>query len=131
MAAKSLRGLCAGAIAVTLGTPWVAQAQTAAGDVTVLTIIDVVSDYAMPQNVEKSASLLSKLAAATQHAPGLVSFKILRDASRPNHFVIDGVWQDMKSFDMYSAAEATRAFRQALQPGQGGPFDERVYIDLK
>ena len=131
MTAKSFLGLCAGAIVWTLGTPGLALAQTAVGGVTVLTIIDVVSDYAMPQNVEKSATLLSKLAAETQHAPGLVSFKILRDATRPNHFVIDSVWKDMKSFDMYSAAETTRAFRQAFQPGQGAPFDEGIYVDLK
>ncbi len=123
--------LCAAVMAATLGTRPLALAQPAVGDVTVLTIIDVVPDFAMPRNVETSASLLGKLAAETQHAPGLVSFKILRDAARPNHFVIDSVWQDMKSFDMYSGAETTRAFRQAFQPGQGGPFDERVYVDLK
>jgi hypothetical protein len=37
----------------------------------------------------------------------------------------------MKSFDDYTGAEATRTFRQALQSKLGGPFDERVYIDLK
>jgi quinol monooxygenase YgiN len=131
MTSKFVLGCRAAAIALTFGAPALAQAQAAAGDVTVLTIIDVVPDYAMPRNVENSAALLSKLAADTQHAPGLVSFKILRDATRPNHFVIDSVWKDMNSFAGYSGAETTRTFRQAFQPGQGGPFDERIYVDLK
>ena len=101
------------------------------GPVTVVTIIDVVSNYAMPQNVENSAAALTKLAADTQKMPGLVSFKILRDASRSNHFVILAVWKDMHSFETYSAADSTKNFRQIFQPRQGGPFDERVYVDLK
>ena len=60
-----------------------------------------------------------------------MNFKLLHDASRSNHFVIMGIWQDMKSFETYSGAETTKQFRQAFQPRQGGPFDERVYVDLK
>ena len=120
-----MAGLLLGA---TISPAW---AQASAGPVTVLTIIDVVPNYAMPKNVESSAELLAKLAADTQHAPGVVSFKILRDASRSNHFVIQAVWQDMPAFEAYSGAETTKQFRAAFQPRQGGPFDERVYVDLK
>ena len=108
-----------------------ARAQAPAGYITVVTIIDVLSNANVPQNVENSGALLDKLAADTQQAPGIVSFKILRDASRTNHFIILGVWKDMKSFEAYSGAESTRAFRQAFQSKLGGPFDERIYIDLK
>jgi quinol monooxygenase YgiN len=108
-----------------------ARAQSPAGNITVVTIIDVLSNANVPQNVENSNALLNKLAADTQQAPGLASFKILRDASRANHFIILAVWKDMKSFEDYSGAEATRAFRQAFQPRLGGPFDERIYVDLK
>jgi quinol monooxygenase YgiN len=107
------------------------RAQAPVGPVTVLTIIDVVPNYAMAQNVETSAALLQKLAADTQHAPGMVSFKILRDATRSNHFVIEAVWKDMPSFDAYTGSDTTKQFRAAFQPRQGGPFDERVYVDLK
>jgi len=75
--------------------------------------------------------LLDKQAADAQQTPGVVSFKVLREAARANHFIIFGVWKDMKSFEIYSASETTRAFRQAFQPKLGGPFDERIYIDLK
>ena len=106
-------------------------AETSTGPITVLTIIDVVPDYAIPDNVAISSSLLAKLAEDTQHAPGAISFKILRDAARPNHFVIFSFWEDMRAFAIYSGSDTTKAFRQALQPRQGGPFDERVYVDLK
>jgi quinol monooxygenase YgiN len=114
-----------------IGASGAVQAQSLAGNITVVTIIDVLSNANVPQNVENSNALLDKLATDTQQAPGLVSFKILRDASRLNHFIILGVWKDMKAFDTYSGAETTRAFRQAFQPKLGGPFDERVYVDLR
>ena len=102
-----------------------------AGPVTVVTIIDVLSNANIPQNVENSNALLNKLAADAQHAPGVVSFKILREANRANHFIIFGTFKDMAAFEAYSGSETTRTFRQALQPKLGGPFDERLYIDLK
>jgi len=117
--------------ALVIDTPGSARAQSPAGNISVVTIIDVLSNANVPQNVENSNSLLNKLAADTQQAPGFVSFKILRDAGRSNHFIIFAVWKDMKSFEDYSGAETTRAFRQAFQPKLGGPFDERIYIDLK
>jgi quinol monooxygenase YgiN len=121
--------VCAAALALSLQARVVA-AETS-GNITVLTIVDVTPDYALADNVRKSAALLADLAAATQNSPGVVSFKILRDARRDNHFVIEGIWTDMKSFDLYSGAAATRAFRAAFQPGAAGPFDERIYVDLK
>ena len=108
-----------------------ARAQTPAGNVTVVTLIDVLSNANIPQNVESAGALLDKLAADARQSSGVVSFKILREATRANHFIILGVWKDMKSFEAYSGAETTRAFRQAFQPRLGGPFDERIYIDLK
>jgi len=108
-----------------------ARAQTPAGNITVVTIIDVLSNANIPQNVESAGALLDKLAADARQSPGVVSFKILREATRANHFIILGVWKDMRSFEAYSGAETTRAFRQGFQPRLGGPFDERIYIDLK
>ena len=118
-------------MAALINAPGFAQAQAPAGNVTVVTIIDVLSNANVPQNVENSNALLNKLAADAQQAPGVVSFKILREARRANHFIIFGVWKDMQAFEAYSGAETTRAFRQAFQPKLGGPFDERIYIDLK
>src|ERR1035438_4406338 len=104
-----------------LGASGSARAQAAAGNITVVTIIDVLSNANVPQNVESSGALLDKLAADAQQSPGVVSFKILRDGARANHFIILGVWKDMKSFEAYSGAESTRAFRQAFQSKLGGP----------
>jgi quinol monooxygenase YgiN len=101
------------------------------GEITVLTIIDVVPNYAIARNVEDFSALLDKLVRDTQHAPGVLSFKVLQDPSRPNHFVIVSEWKDMHSFDVYSGADATKNFRQAVQSRLGGPFDERIYNALK
>ena len=128
---KCLMAICLTTFALLFGASGIAQAQAPTGTITVVTIIDVLSNANVPQNVENSNALLNKLAADAQQAPGNVSFKILRDASRANHFIIFAVWKDMKSFDDYSGAETTRAFRQAFQPRLGGPFDERIYFDLK
>jgi len=96
--------ICSATLALSLGAPGIALAQAPTGNVTVVKIIDVLSN---------------------------VSFKAWREAGRANHFIIFAVWKDMKSFDDYSGAVTTRAFRQAFQPRLGGPFDERIYIDLK
>jgi quinol monooxygenase YgiN len=130
MVSKLFLAICL-AMATLIDASGSAQAQSPAGNVTVVTIIDVLSNANVPQNVENSNALLNKLAADTQQAPGVVSFKILRDAGRANHFIILGAWKDMQAFETYSGAETTRAFRQAFQPKLGGPFDERIYIDLK
>ena len=129
MMSKYFLAICLAAALI--NAPGSAQAQAPAGNVTVVTIIDVLSNANVPQNVENSNALLNKLAADAQQAPGVVSFKILREAGRANHFIIFGVWKDMQAFESYSGAETTRAFRQAFQPRLGGPFDERIYIDLK
>ena len=131
MISKNLLGLCAALGASILSTPVIAYAQAPTVKVTVLTIIDVIPDYAVANNVEASVALLGKLAADTQHAPGVVSFKILRDAQRDNHFVITGIWKDLKSYQLYSGAQTTLAFRREFGPKEAGPFDERIYIDLK
>ena len=128
---KLLIVFCLATVTLVVDASGSARAQTPAGNVTVVTIIDVLSNANIPQNVESAGALLDKLAADTRQSSGVVSFKILREATRANHFIILGVWNDMKSFEAYSGAETTRAFRQAFQPRLGGPFDERIYIDLK
>jgi quinol monooxygenase YgiN len=136
MRSKQLRLLAAAGFALCMAAPLRAQTpptQTPppAGPITVLTILDVVPNYAMPQNVENSSALLKKLAADTQGAPGLISFKVEVDASRSNHFIILGEWKDMQSFATYSGSDTTKAFRTAFAPRQGGPFDERIYAEMK
>lgn len=121
---------CVLVAALLAGREGAARAQAPAAEVTVVTILDVVPDYAMPHDVDGARALLRTLAEETRHAPGLVSFEVLQDAGRPNHFIMLGVWKDRASFDVYSGAAATRAFRQAFQPRQAGPFDERIYVDL-
>ena len=129
--------VCAMGFVAVAGGSRIALAQTAApapattGPVTSVTLLDVLSNANVPQNVENSNALLQKLVADSQKLPGAVSIKVLRESARSNHFIILAVWQDMKSYELYTGAETTRAFRQAMGPRMGGPFDERLYIDLK
>ncbi len=131
MMSKIFLAICLATSTFVMGASNAAWAQSPSGNITVVTIIDVLSNANVPQNVENSNALLNKLAADALQMPGVVSFKILREASRANHFIVFGVWKDMQAFEAYSGAETTRAFRQAFQPKLGGPFDERIYIDLK
>lgn len=108
-----------------------AQALAPAGPVSVVTLVDVLSNANVAGNVENSGALLKQLAADAEKMPGFVSFKILREGSRANHFIIFAVWKDMASFEVYSGSDTARTFRQAFQSKLGGPFDERIYIDLK
>jgi len=129
MARINVVALCVLAFAVVVNGS--AGAQAPSGPVTIVTILDVLSNANVPQNVESSNALLNKLVVDTQKAPGVVSIKVLREASRSNHFIVLAVFQDMNAYEQYKGAETTRAFRQALQPRMGGPFDERIYVDLK
>jgi len=129
---KLLLAICM-AVTTLIGASGIAHAQAPAptGSVTVVTLVDVLSNANVAGNVENSGALLKKLAADAEKMPGFVSFKILREASRANHFIIFAEWKDMASFEAYSGSETARTFRQAFQSKLGGPFDERIYIDLK
>ena len=131
MRAKHLIALCMFSAMLLMHASGPARAEAASGNITVVTILDVLSNANVPQNVETSSALLAKLAADTRQLPGCVEFRVLRESARANHFIMLVVWKDMKSFEDYRASSGTRAFRDAMQPRLGGPFDERVYVDLK
>src|SRR3954447_5765740 len=131
MKSRYFLALCMLCMALLIDASGTARAQPAPGNITAVTLLDVLSNANVPQNVETSSALLTKLASDTQQLPGLVSFKIMRESARSNHFIMLVSWKDMKSFEDYRAAATTRAFREAMQPRLGGPFDERLYIDLK
>lgn len=84
---------------------WVAPAIS--GPVTVVTILDVVANYAMANNVETSTALLDKLLSGTKAATGLVSFQMLSDPNRPNHFIMFVTWDSMQSLDQDSSPTST------------------------
>jgi quinol monooxygenase YgiN len=99
-----------------------ATAAPASREVTAVTYIDAIPDQFVPQNEEKARALLKQMNADTQHDPGLVSFTILRETGRPNHFTLLEVWRTDAAFNAHLASAHTRAFRNALQPLIGSPY---------
>ncbi|WP_131195511.1 putative quinol monooxygenase [Lichenihabitans psoromatis] len=108
-----------------------ASAARAAEPVTVMTYIDAIPDQFVPQNEEKAQVLLKQMNADTQSEPGLVSFTILRETGRPNHFALLEVWKSEGDFATHLAAAHTRKFRNDLQSLIGSPYDTMVTIAMR
>jgi quinol monooxygenase YgiN len=124
--------LNAGAIAALLITGAAAtQASAATEPVTVVTYIDAIPDVFVAQNEEQAQVLLKQMNADTQKEPGLISFTILRETGRPNHFTLLEVWQDEAAFAAHLASPHTRQFRKDLQPHIGSPYDTLVTTETK
>jgi quinol monooxygenase YgiN len=94
--------------------------------VTAITYIDAIPDQFVAGNEEKAQALLRKMNTDTAQEPGLISFTILQEPARPNHFTLLEVWKNEKAFDAHELAPHTRAFRNDLQPLIGSPYDTLV-----
>lgn len=97
--------------------------QTAATErrsVYVIAHVDVAPD-------PRVAPMLVKLAEAARKEPGNLRFDVVQHTMRANHFTVIEHWRDHQALDAHVAAEATRQYRDALQPLTGSPLDERVY----
>lgn len=97
----------------------------ARGAVQVITHMD-----SIPTFKDEAAAALKKLAEASLKAPGLVRYQVLVQTNRGNHFQLLETWRDQKALDAHIAAAPTRQFRDAVQPGAGSPYDERLYKAL-
>ena len=115
VAAASFAALMVGASAAAYAEPVIA-----------MTYIDAVPDVFVPQNEEKAQALLKQMNADTQGEPGLVSFTVLRETGRPNHFAVLEIWKSDADFAKHLAAAHTRKFRNDLQPLIGSPYDTTV-----
>ena len=88
----------------------------------VVTHVDVTPNYAAD-----AATLLTKFAADSRKDKGSVSFELLGDLGRKNHFTFMSVWENQAAFDAHLEANHTKEFREKLQPMLGSPFDERLH----
>jgi len=92
----------------------------------VITHVDVVSS-----SKDDCVALLKVMSADTRNDLGNISYDVLQQANRPNHFSVVEVWANRKALDGHANAEHTRAFREKLSPIAGALFDERFYMVLK
>ena len=91
----------------------------------VLTHVDVV-----PQSKDGCMALLKAMSVETPKDPGSVSYTVLQQANRANHFAVFEVWADGKALNGHAEAAHTRAFREKLSPMAGALYDERFYKSL-
>jgi quinol monooxygenase YgiN len=96
------------------------------GALYVLTHVDVV-----PPAKDQAITLLDQLAAHGRKEDGNLSFDVLEQDSRPNHFTVVEVWRSRAAFEAHAMAANTREFRQKLLPLQGALYDERLYRALE
>lgn len=93
-----------------------------AGAIYVLTHVDV-----MPQYEEDTLALLKAMRIDTARDTGNISFDVLQQDNRANHFSVVEEWTDKGSLDTHAKAPHTRAFRKRLLPMEGALYDERFY----
>jgi quinol monooxygenase YgiN len=101
------------------------QNETRTGAIYVLTHIDVI-----PPGKDDTVASLKAMSADTAKDPGNISYEVLQQANRPNHFTVVEEWTNMKALDAHAEAEHTRAFRAKLIPIAGALYDERIYKAL-
>jgi quinol monooxygenase YgiN len=92
----------------------------------VITHVDVVSS-----SKDDCVTLLKAMSADTRNDLGYISYDVLQQANRPNHFSVVEVWANRKALNGHANAPHTRAFREKLSPMAGALFDERLYMVLK
>jgi quinol monooxygenase YgiN len=101
------------------------NSQTQGDAVYVLTHVDVV-----PPSKDDCMTLLKAMSVDTPKDSGNVSYSILQQANRPNHFTVFEVWANRKGLDAHAIAAHTRAFREKISPMAGALYDERFYKTL-
>jgi quinol monooxygenase YgiN len=59
--------------------------------------------------------------------PGVKEFLLVSWDGITNHFQLIERYDTMRAFDQHVSAQHSVAFRNALQPFIGAPYDERLY----
>ena len=101
------------------------QSQRRADAIYVVTHVDVI-----PAGKDDCMAALKAMSADTANDSGNISYDVLQQANRANHFTVVEAWADRMSFDAHAMAVHTRAFRDKLAPIAGALYDERVYKAL-
>jgi quinol monooxygenase YgiN len=108
-----------------LAAPAASFAQTSTGAITVVVHVDV-----LPDDAKAGENLLSKEASDARADPGCLRYEAVQQIGRPNHFTIVSSWKSRDAFEAASASAHTKAFRNAIYPMLGSPFDERLHAGL-
>jgi quinol monooxygenase YgiN len=100
--------------------------ESPADAVYVLTHVDIA-----PERSAESQRILNEAAAASRRDEGNLTYEIIQQTDRSNHFTFVEVWSDTTSLQAHAAAPHTIAFRSELRPIEGALYDERLYGELR
>jgi quinol monooxygenase YgiN len=96
-----------------------------AGAIYVLTHIDV-----LPAGKDETMAALKNMSVDTAKDSGNISYEVLQQVGRLNHFNIVEEWTNMKAVDAHAMAAHTRALRDKVAPLAGALYDERFFKAL-
>ncbi len=99
--------------------------ESQSGAIYVVTHVDVV-----PPGKDDAMAALKTMSTDTANDPGNISYEVLQQANRANHFTVVEAWTNRKAVDTHAMAAHTRAFRDKLAPIAGALYDERIYKAL-
>jgi quinol monooxygenase YgiN len=104
---------------------YVGQGKSQSGALYVVTHVDVI-----PPGKDDCLAALKAMSVDTAADPGNISYEVLQQANRGNHFSVLEAWTNRKALDGHAAATHTRDFRAKLTPIAGALYDERIYKAL-
>jgi quinol monooxygenase YgiN len=99
--------------------------ESQSGAIYVLTHVDVI-----PAGKDECMAALKAMSADTASDAGNISYEVLQQANRGNHFTVIEAWTNREALDAHAMAAHTRAFREKLGPIAGALYDERIYKAL-
>ena len=99
--------------------------ESQSGAVYIVTHVDVI-----PPGKDDCMAALKAMSVDTGNDPGNISYEVLQQANRGNHFTVVEAWTNRKQVDAHAMAAHTRAFRDKLSPIAGALYDERIYKAL-
>src|SRR3984957_2174213 len=99
--------------------------ESQSGAIYVLTHVDVI-----PAGKDDCMAALKAMSVDTASDAGNISYEVLQQANRGNHFTVVEAWTDRKALDAHAMAAHTRAFRERISPNAGALYDERIYKAL-
>jgi quinol monooxygenase YgiN len=91
----------------------------------VVTHVDVI-----PAGKDDCMAALKAMSVDTAADAGNISYEVLQQANRGNHFTVIEAWTNRKALDAHAMAAHTRAFREKISPVAGALYDERLYKAL-
>jgi quinol monooxygenase YgiN len=99
--------------------------ESQSGAIYVATHVDVI-----PAGKDDCMAALKAMSVDTASDPGNISYEVLQQANRGNHFTVIEAWTNRKALDAHAMAAHTRAFRERISPVAGALYDERIYKAL-